>query len=127
MPSKLTADFLAAVPVKVFVSALTLSLALTGYGCGADRGPGTPISPSPMVPGAPPGPDRNSQGELWGLTTAIVSLEARHASGHTLAARNSIGHSLSSEMGRRLASSTTLTIRTTTFCLSVRCNNPLQP
>ena len=33
--------------------------------------------PVPMVPGAPPppGPDRNSQGELWGLTTAIVSLE----------------------------------------------------
>lgn len=77
MRLKFTADYLAAVPVKVFVSALTLSLALTGYGCGADRGPGTPISPSPMVPGGPPppGPDRNSQGELWGLTTEIVSLE----------------------------------------------------
>ncbi len=72
-----TADYPAAAPVKVFVSALTLSLALTGYGCGADRGPGTPISPSPTVPAAPlpPGPDRNSQGELWGLTTAIVSRE----------------------------------------------------
>jgi hypothetical protein len=36
-----------------------------------------PISPSPMVPGAPPPPglERNSQGELAGLTTAIVSLE----------------------------------------------------
>jgi len=55
--------------MKVFCSVLTVALALTGYGCGADRGPSTPVSPSPTVL------DRNPAGELWRLTTTIVSLE----------------------------------------------------
>jgi hypothetical protein len=79
MPLRLTADYLAAVALKVLFSVLTVALALTGYACGADRGPGTPVSPSPTVLGGPPppgmGPDRNSAGELWSLTTTIVSLE----------------------------------------------------
>jgi hypothetical protein len=77
MPFKVTANYLAAGTLKVFFSVLTVALALTGYGCGADRGPGTLVFPSPMVPDAPPrpGPDRNFAGELWRLTTTIVSLE----------------------------------------------------
>ena len=65
--------------LKVLFSVLTVTFALTGYGCGADRGPSTPVSPTPTVLDGPPppspGPDRNSAGELWRLTTTIVSLE----------------------------------------------------
>jgi hypothetical protein len=55
--------------VKVFFSVLTVALTLTGYGCSADRGPATPLSPSST------GQDRNPAGESWRLTTTIVSLE----------------------------------------------------
>jgi hypothetical protein len=76
MPFKVTADYLAAGTLKVFFSVLTVALALTGYGCGADRGPGTPVSPSTTLPDAPPSPGPgNLAGELWSLTTTIVSLE----------------------------------------------------
>ena len=79
MPFKVTADCVAAKTLKVFFGVLTVALALTGYGCGADDGPSTPVSPSPMVRDAPPSPgmppDRNTAGELWTLATRIVSLE----------------------------------------------------
>ena len=79
MPRKVTADYLAAGTLKVFFSVLTVALALTGHGCGADRDPGTPVSPSPMLPVSTPppgpGPDPNFAGELWRLTTTIVSVE----------------------------------------------------
>jgi hypothetical protein len=80
MPTPVTADYLAAVTVKVFVSVLTGALALTGYGCNADRVPPTPLSPSSTVQGQNPAPsptvqDRNPAGELWKLSTTIVSLE----------------------------------------------------
>ena len=79
MSLKATANYLAAMTPKALFSLLAVALLLTGYGCGADRAPGTPVSPSPMVPDAPPppgpGPDRNVAGELWKLTTTIVSLE----------------------------------------------------
>ena len=78
MSFKVTAEYLAAVTLKGFLSVLTVAVALTGYGC-ADRGPSTPISPSPTVLGVPPPdpkpPDPNSTGELWRLTTTVVSLE----------------------------------------------------
>ena len=41
MPFKVTAEYLAAVTLKVFASVLTVGLALTGYGCGAEHDPGT--------------------------------------------------------------------------------------
>ena len=81
MPFKVTADYPPAVTLKVFFSALTAALALMGYGCGAGRGPSSPVSPSATVlpsPTPPPSPtvlDRNPAGELWSLTTTIVSLE----------------------------------------------------
>jgi len=79
MPFKVTANYRAAVTLKLFFSVLTVALALTGYGCGADRGLSTPVSASPTVRDGPlppgMGPDRDSAGELWSLTTAIVSLE----------------------------------------------------
>ncbi len=79
MPFKVTAEYLTAVTLKVFFSVLTVALALTGYGCGADGGHRSPIFPSPTVLDAPPppgtGPDRNAARELWSLTTTIVSLE----------------------------------------------------
>ena len=58
MPFKVTADYLAAVTLKVLFSVLTVALALTAYGCDADRAPSTPVSPSPSptVPGPPPAP-----------------------------------------------------------------------
>lgn len=59
--------------LKVLFSVLTVTFALTGYGCGADRVPSTPVSPSPTVPSPPPAPP--VAGELWRLTTTIVSLE----------------------------------------------------
>ena len=64
--------------MKVFFSVLTLALTLTGYGCSADRGPATPLSPSPtvQVSPSPTVQDRNPAGESWRLTTTIVSLEA---------------------------------------------------
>src|SRR5262245_48600462 len=78
VPFTVTADYLAAATLKAF-SVLTVALAVTGYGCGADPGPGVPLSPSPTVLNAPPPPSvaspPNSAGELWSLTTAIVSLE----------------------------------------------------
>lgn len=65
--------------MRVLLSVLTLALALTGYGCDADRGPSTPISPTPPVvvpPTTPtPGPAPNHPGDLWSLTTTVVSLE----------------------------------------------------
>jgi hypothetical protein len=75
MPFKVTADYLAAVTLKVLSSVLTVALALAGYGCGADRVPSTPVSPSPSptMPGPPPAPP--VAGELWRLTTTVVSLE----------------------------------------------------
>ncbi len=73
MPFKVTADYLAAVTLKVLFSGLTVALALTGAGCGAEHGPSTPVSPSPPVQGPPPAPP--FAGELWSLTTTIVSLE----------------------------------------------------
>ena len=50
MPFKVTADYAAAVTLKVFLSVLTFALALTGYGCGADFGSRTtPVSPSSLT------------------------------------------------------------------------------
>ena len=64
---------------KVLFSVLTVVLALPGYGCDTDPGPVTPVSPSPPVVDGPPppgrGPDPNTAGELWSLTTTVVSLE----------------------------------------------------
>ena len=79
MPFKVTADYPAAVTLKVFCSVLMVAFTLTGYGC-ADRVPPTPVSPSPTVQDRNPAPnptvqDRNPAGELWKLTTTIVSLE----------------------------------------------------
>ena len=73
MPFRLTADCLAAVTLRVFVHVLTVGLALTGYGCGDEARLGTPVSPSPPVQGLPPASP--VEGELWSLTTTIVSLE----------------------------------------------------
>ena len=77
MPFKVTADDVVAVTLKVFVSTLAVSVALLGYGCDAERRPSTPISPSPPVTHAPPPPtpDPSAPGELWSLTTTIVSVE----------------------------------------------------
>jgi hypothetical protein len=86
MPLKSTADDNAAVTLKLFCSLLTLAFVLTGSACGADRGhDGPPFSPSPTAlggwppPPPPPQPgtaaDRPPAGELWSLTTTIVSLE----------------------------------------------------
>ena len=79
MPFKVAADDRAAVTLKVLLSVLTVALTLMGSGCGADGGPSTPVSPSPTVPDASPppgmGPNHNLVGELWRLTTTIVSLE----------------------------------------------------
>ena len=67
--------------MRVLLSVLTLALALTGYGCDAARGPSTPISPTPPVvvppttPTPGPGPAPNHAGDLWSLTTTVVSLE----------------------------------------------------
>ena len=50
MPFKVTADYAAAVTLKVFLSVLTFALALTGYCCGADFGSRTtPVSPSSLT------------------------------------------------------------------------------
>jgi hypothetical protein len=79
MPFKVTANYVAAVTLKMFFSVVTVALALTGYGCSADRGASTPVSPSPTLrdatPPLGPRPDPTSAGELWRLTTTIVSLE----------------------------------------------------
>lgn len=79
MPFKVTADYVAAGTLKLLLGVLAVAFALMGYGCTGDDGPITPVSPSPTVVNVPPppgtGPDRNSAGELWSLTTAIVSLE----------------------------------------------------
>src|SRR5688572_30539387 len=78
-----TADCLAALARKASASGLTVALTLAGYGCNADRIPPPPLSPGPAAqvqapappaPPAPPGP-RVPGGELWKLTTTIVSLE----------------------------------------------------
>jgi hypothetical protein len=79
MPFNITADYLAAVTLKVFFGVLTVALALTGYGCGDDGSPSPPVSPSPTVVDVPPppgrGPDPNLPGELWRFTTTVTSLE----------------------------------------------------
>jgi hypothetical protein len=80
MPFTVTADYPVAVTLKAFFSGMTVALTLTGYGCNADRVPPTPLSPSPTVQNQnpapnPPAPNRNLAGELWRLSTTIVSLE----------------------------------------------------
>ena len=80
MPFTVTADSPAR-RLKAYYSVLMVALAVTGYGCGADRRPSIPVSPSatvplsPAPPPSPPVPDRNPTAELWRLTTTIVSLE----------------------------------------------------
>jgi hypothetical protein len=77
MPFNITADYLAAVTLKVFFGVLTVALALTWFGCGDDRGPSTPVSPSSPVVNAPspPGSGPDLPGELWRFTTTVMSLE----------------------------------------------------
>jgi hypothetical protein len=82
MPFKLIADHLAAVTLKGVFSVLTVALALTGHGCGGDSDGNTPVLPSPTVLNEPPPPltpgvwpNPLLAGELWNLSTAIVSLE----------------------------------------------------
>ncbi len=73
MSFRVTADCLAAVTLKAFVRVLMVGLAVIGYGCGDEPGLRTPISPSPPVQSLPPASP--VEGELWSLTTTIVSLE----------------------------------------------------
>ena len=82
MPFKIIADHLATVTLKGVFSVLTVAVALTGYGCGGDSGDSTSVLPSPTVLNEPPPPPIPGvwpnpllAGELWNLTTAIVSLE----------------------------------------------------
>jgi hypothetical protein len=80
MPSNVTAGYLAAVTLKAVCSVLTVALAVTGYGCGGDSGDSPPVLPSPTVvneplPPLPPVPNPNVPGELWSLSTVVVSLE----------------------------------------------------
>src|SRR4030095_11606795 len=82
MPFRVIADHLATVTLKAVFSVLTVGLALTGSGCGSDSGDSPPVLPSPTVVNAPlppptPGvwPNPLLAGELWNLTTTIVSLE----------------------------------------------------
>lgn len=79
MPFKVTPGYPVAVTLKVSCNVVMVAFTLTGYGC-ADRVPPTPVSPSPTVQDINPVPnstvqDRNPAGELWKLTTTIVSLE----------------------------------------------------
>jgi hypothetical protein len=66
-------------PFKIadYLAAVTVALALTGYGCGDDHGPIPPVSPSPAVVNAPspPGSGPDLPGELWRFTTTVMSLE----------------------------------------------------
>jgi hypothetical protein len=82
MPFKVITDHLAAVTLKRVFSVLTVALALPGHGCRGDRGDNTPVLPSPTVlnePRPPPTPgvwpNPLLEGELWNLTTTVVSLE----------------------------------------------------
>jgi hypothetical protein len=79
MPLNIAADYLAAVTLKVLFGAAIVALALTWYGCGTERGPSTPVSPSSPVIDAPSppgsGPDPDLPGELWRFTTTVMSLE----------------------------------------------------
>jgi hypothetical protein len=79
MPFRVIADHLATVTLKAVFSVLTVGLALTGSGCGSDSGDSPPVLPNPTVvnqpPPPPPVPNPNVPGELWSLSTAIVSLE----------------------------------------------------
>jgi hypothetical protein len=58
---------------------MVVALALTWYGCGTERGPSTPVSPSPPVVNAPSppgrGPDPDLPGESWKFTATVMSLE----------------------------------------------------
>ena len=78
MRFKETGGYLATVTPKLFFGVLMTAFALTAYGCGADRIPTVPTAPLPpssTVPANPTVLDRNPAGELWRLTTTIVSLE----------------------------------------------------
>jgi hypothetical protein len=82
MPFKVITHHLTAVTLKRVFSVLTVALALPGHGCGGDRGDNTPVLPSPTVLNEPPPPPTPGvwpnpllAGELWNLTTTIVSLQ----------------------------------------------------
>lgn len=80
MPFTVATDDCAAVMPKAFFGVVTVALTLTAYGCDANRvPPPAPLSPSPV-------PDQTTlrptveafpfpPGEMWRLTTTIVSLE----------------------------------------------------
>ena len=97
MPFNVTADYLAAVTQKVFFSVLTVALALTGSGCGAEHGPIHRSLPAPRCKVRHrPLPSRVSCGASL---LQSCHWKALCASGHTLSVRNSIGHFLSSKRG----------------------------
>ena len=83
MSFRVIADHLATVTLKAVFSVLTVGLALTGSGCGGDSGDSPPVLPSPTVVNEPPPPPPTPgvwpnpllAGDLWRLTTTIVSLE----------------------------------------------------
>jgi hypothetical protein len=78
MPFKRTAVYSPVVAPRVVVGLLTLALSAMGSSCGGGPDRVTPVAPSSGVPAGPPPatprPDE-TPGELWSLTTTIVSLE----------------------------------------------------
>ena len=122
MPFKVTAGYPVAVTLKVSCNIVMVAFTLTGYGC-ADRVPPTPVSPSPTVQDINPVPnstvqDRTPAGELWKLTTTIVSLEGSACFWTQPVGAKFDGWTLlSSAAGRRCASSMTFRIRRTTCYL----------
>ena len=71
------ADHVASLARTVLLSVLSVPVALLVYGCDGSSRPSTPISPSPPVTYSPPPPipAPGATGELWTLTTTVVSIE----------------------------------------------------